>query len=186
MSENSQRWLKNWVKGRPVLQNLKDLKTIQEMPCILQFSWQLNGIKFHRFCKNYYSSLHFASSETFPTSLWIWTHGPSHLWFARPAASPLHHCCLLSEILIFQLLNWHLIFWISNWKPRNLLLKVVNITDIILVSWVDDFLIASMQILTPNFTIYRCIIYFNRIVTFFTAISRNFYPTYECLDVLYL
>ena len=53
-------------------------------------------------------------------------------------------------------------------------------------SWVDNFLIASMRILTPNFTIYRCIIYFNRIVTFFTAISRNFYPTYDCLDVLYL
>ena len=153
---------------------------------ILQFSWQLIGIKFQRFCKNYYSSLHFVSSETFPTLLWIWTHGPSHLWFARPAASPLHHGCLLSEIQNFQLFDWHLIFWISNWKPRNLLLKVVNITDIILVNWVDNFLIASMLIQAPNFTIHRCIIYFNRIVTFFTAISCNFYSTYDWLDVLYL
>ena len=77
-------------------------------------------------------------------------------------------------------------FWISNWKSRNLLLKVVNITDITLVNWVDNFLIASMLIQAPNFTIHRCIIYFNRIVTYCTTISCNFYSTYDCLDVLYL
>ena len=90
------------------------------------------------------------------------------------------------KILNFQLFDWYLIFWIFNWKPRNLLLKVVNITDIILVNWVDNFLIASMLIQAPNFTIHRCIIYFNRIVTYCTTISRNFDPTYDCLDVLYL
>ena len=41
-----------------------------------------------------------------------------------------------------------------------------------------------MLIQAPNFTIHRCIIYFNKIVTYCTTISCNFDPTYDCLDVL--